>query len=234
VKNEIFFNNLGSETDFDGILTYFKPQPPTPNIIKSSVPYMNGSHDFSNLYGETTYGERKIPCKLQFVMKSRQALFTKYSQVLEWLLGSGKAKLTYNTEPGLYYMARVESAPSFETFVICGAFEFDFIAHPFKTSADLEGNYQLWDTFNFATDIMQESIFNVAGTKIIKLYNPGAKKTTPNIICSAAMSIIKNGITYNFNAGLTKDFRFELAKGLNNLTINGTGKIEFEFRKEVF
>lgn len=233
MENEIFFNGLGSKTDFDGILTYFKPQPPGPKIIKSDVPYMNGSYDFSNLYGDTTYNERKIPCKLQFVTKNRNLLYIKYTKVLEWLLGSGKAKLTYTTEPGLYYIARVESAPSFETFVICGAFEFDFIAYPFKYGKNVEGA-DIWDEFNFETDYAQTTKYNITESKTIELYNPGATKVTPSILCDANFRIIKNGITYNFSVGTTKDFRFGLEKGLNNLIVNGTGNIEFIFRKEVF
>jgi len=231
--NEIIFNGM-SNSELDLILTYFKPQPPTPKVIKQEIPYMNGAYDFSNIYGEQAYNERKISCKLQFVSKNRGFLYTKYSQILEWLLTNNKVRLEYSFEPGLYYMAKVESAPSWDLFAICGSLDFDFIAYPFKTSTDLEGSSQLWDTFNFETDIMQESIFNVVGTKTINLYNPGAKRITPNIICSAAMSIIKSGITYNFSIGSTKDFRVMLEKGLNNLTISGTGNIEFEFRKEVF
>jgi predicted phage tail component-like protein len=231
--NEIFFNNKGSYTDFDGILTYFKPQPPAPKIIKSAVPYMNGSYDFSNLYGDTTYNERKIPCKLQFVTKNRNLLYIKYTKVLEWLLGGGKAKLTYATEPGLYYMARVESAPTFETFVICGIFEFDFIAYPFKYGENTEGA-DIWDDFNFETDYAQKTKFDVTGSKTIELYNLSSIKITPTVICNSNFSVVKSGVTYNFVTGTTNDFRFGLEKGLNNLTINGTGNIEFVIRKEVF
>lgn len=231
--NEIIFNGKRN-SDLGLILSYFKPQPPAPKIIKSAAPYMNGSYDFSNLYGETAYEERKIACKLQFVTRNRKELYTKYSQVLEWLLNNKKAMLEYTCEPGLYYMAKVENPPTWEVFVVSGSFDFDFIAYPFKIGLNLEGSNQPWDTFNFETDIMQDSSFDIASTKSITLYNTSAISITPSVVCSSTFSVIKSGITYNFSPGTTKDFRFTLDKGLNNLTINGTGNIEFNFRKEVF
>jgi len=233
VKAEIKFNGISS-LDLDLILVSFEPQPPAPNIIKTPVPYMNGSYDFSKLYGEQTYSERKIPCKLLFNTKSRNALYAKYTQVLEWLLGSGKANLEYNNEIGMYYTARVETPPTWDMAKNKGTFDFEFIAYPFKLSTALQGINQLWDTFNFETDIVQQSGFTVAGTSTVSVYNTGSVKVVPSIICTAAMVVIKSGVTYNFPVGTTKNFGFMLAKGLNSLTITGTGAITFEFHKEVF
>lgn len=230
--NEIFFNGKGSYTDFGGILTYFRVQPPEPRIIKEEVPFMNGYYDFSDLYGETAYSERKIQCKLQFVEENITLMHIKYTKVLEWLLESGKSNLIYTLDPGIYYIARVEKTPSFEAFLSCGVFEFEFIAYPFKFRNFDEGNIP-WDDFNFELDCMQDTKFLVIGSKTVELINQSAKKITPTVICTAPFDVIKNGITYKFNIGTTKDWRFNLDKGFNNLTVNGNGNIEFLFRKEV-
>jgi len=229
---KITFNDKSSD-DLGLILTTFEPQPPTPNIIKIPVPYMNGSYDFSRLYGEQTYSERTILCKLQLVTKSRSMLYAKYSEVLEWLLESGKSKLIYSDEAGLYYTARVETPPSWEMVKTTGIFDFEFIAYPFKYGKNLEGT-DIWDTFNFETDTLQTNTFNIIVTKTIELQNYSAIKIVPSIICSTAMAVIKSGITYSFPTGTSKNFGFMLGKGLNSLIINGTGNIKFEWQREVF
>ena len=47
------------------------------------------------------------------------------------------------------------------------------------------------------------------------------------------MEIIKGTTTFKFKAGESKSWSFKLDKGLNNLTIKGTGAIEFKWYKEV-
>lgn len=67
--NEIIFNGKSSYKDLGVIVTYFKAQPPEPKTIKQDVPFMNGSYDFSKLYGEVFYNERIINCKVQFKVR---------------------------------------------------------------------------------------------------------------------------------------------------------------------
>ena len=47
------------------------------------------------------------------------------------------------------------------------------------------------------------------------------------------MIIEKDGITYNFKAGENESWNFKLNKGLNKMTVKGTGKVEFKWFKEV-
>ena len=47
------------------------------------------------------------------------------------------------------------------------------------------------------------------------------------------MEVTKGNVTYKFNPGTSKDYRFELSIGENNMTVKGNGSIEFRFRKEV-
>lgn len=136
--NEIIFNNKGNYTDFDTILNYFKPQPPTPKIIKDSVPYMNGYYDFSNLgsNGEPVFDERKINCSIQFDNNNKASLMQKYTELLEWLL-CGIHDLIYTGESDIQYIARVEEVPSFDYFcALGGEFIFNFQADPFKYLLD--------------------------------------------------------------------------------------------------
>jgi predicted phage tail component-like protein len=231
--NEIIFNGKWNYSNFDVILNYFKPQPPAQKIIKEDVPYMHGTYDFSTIgsNGETVYSERNILCSIEYRCKNTALMMIKYSNLLEWLL-SGKHELIYTGEPDMKYMAKVEQAPSFDTFRARGGrLQFEFIAEPFKQSINLVGD-DTWDTFNFETDYVQDTEFDVAGSKIINLYNPG-RNIVPVVNCSSSMTVILNSYTANFIAGDNRNWRFRLQPGLNQITVNGTGHIKFMFRKEL-
>lgn len=233
---QVIFNNINSYTDLNIFLESFNIQPPSKKKIKETIPFMNGSYDFSSVCsnGEVVYGERLIKIKFNLSERNRTSLYIKYSQVLEWLLNVGQKQLIFTDMPDYYYLAEVEDAPSFETIVKrAGIMEVEFVAHPFKYGKNNEGA-DIWDYFNFETDYAQETKYSISGSKIIEIYNPSAIKITPSVVCSAPIEVTKGSTTYKFNIGNTKDWRFNLDKGKNNLTIKGTGTIEFIFRKEVF
>ena len=230
--NEIIFNGKSSYKDLGVIVTYFKPQPPEPKIIKQDVPFMHGSYDFSKLYGEVFYNERIINCKVKFKVRDERILLGKYSEVMEWLLGSNNSKLIYTGEPHMYYIASVTKAPTWDNFLKIGSLDIEFTAYPFKFREYNEGSIP-WDDFNFELDYMQETKFDVSGSKFVNIINPSSKNINPIVICSSEFNVIKDSTTYKFNGGTTKDWIFTLDKGENNLILNGNGSIEFVFRKEV-
>ena len=230
--NEIIFNGKSSYKDLGVIVTYFKAQPPEPKTIKQDVPFMNGSYDFSKLYGEVFYNERIINCKVQFKVRDERMLLGKYSEVMEWLLGSNNSKLIYTGDPCMYYIASVTKAPTWDDFKRIGSLDIEFTAYPFKISA-LQDGHDIWDDFNFELDMVQDTKFEVENIKNIQLYNNGAIGINPIVICSNDMEIIKGTTTFKFKAGESKSWSFKLDKGLNNLIIKGTGTIEFKWYKEV-
>lgn len=231
---EIIFNGKGNLSDFGAFLAEFNPQPPAPKIIKQDVPFMNGSYDFSTVAtnGELVYSERKIPCSLDFFADNKAELMAKYSELLTWLL-SGQHELIYTGELNLKYMAQVEEAPSFSLIDSNnGNISFSFTAEPFKYGVSEEGSEELWDPFNFITDYLQETSFDVSGSKTIQIYNVG-RTLNPIVNCNNSMTCLLNGYTANFIAGDNVDYSFRLKNGINDIVINGTGHIEFKFRKEL-
>lgn len=81
--------------------------------------------------------------------------------------------------------------------------------------------------------MVQDTKFEVENIKNIQLYNNGAIGINPIVVCSNDMEIIKGTTIFKFKAGESKSWSFKLDKGLNNLTIKGTGTIEFKWSKEV-
>ena len=232
---QVMFNGKKSYDDFQLGLESISIQPPSKKKIKESVPFMNGSYDFSTIgsSGEPVYSERNIKARFNLFEKSRDLLYIKYSNVLEWLLDTGQDQLIFTDMPDYYYLAEVENAPSFEEVISrLGIMEVEFVAEPFKYGADYEGDGKLWDTFCFETDALQNTSFDVAGSLNIVVVNTG-RSIIPQVIVSGDMSCILNGYTAVFITAKDKDYKFKLQPGENQITINGTGNIEFKFRKEV-
>lgn len=207
-------------------------QSPSKKKIKETVPFMNGSYDFSTIAtnGEITYSEREITIVFGLPAETKEQLQVLYSNVLEWLVDVGKQKLIFDDIRDYYYMAEVEEATSFEQTMEFGKLEVKFVADPFKYSINYIG-LDLWDIFNFEEDIVQDSSYDINGSRTINVYNPG-RSVRPIINCTAPMTIIQNGKTYNLSVGDNKLYGFYLKSLMNNLTINGTGRINFIFRKE--
>lgn len=231
---EIIFNGKGSFSDFGALVDGFKPQPPTPKIIKDDVPGMNGQYDFSTVLsnGEVVYNPGKIPCILDFFASSKEELMVKKTQLLEWLL-SGQHQLIYTGESAKYYIAQIEDEIKFDLISANnGTLEITFTVYPFKFSIDQFGD-DIWDDFCFLTDYTQyTNIFNISGTTTVKAYNNG-RSITPTINCSSAMTLTFGGNTYNLVQGDNTPWGLKLQNGENDLLFTGNGTVKIEFRAEV-
>lgn len=228
----IIKNNKHSYNDFGLKILSREFNPPSKKKIKETLPFMNGSYDFSLLYGEDVYEERTIKYVFDFRYKDKIDFFNKKTAITEWLLGSSKEPLYDDLIPGYYFIAECDDSISFDEGYIDCEVTVIFTAYPFKISKYSEGNIP-WDDFNFELDLLQETKFEVENIENIQLYNNGAIGINPIIICSNNMEIVKGNNTYKFNSGKTKSWSFKLDKGLNNLIIKGTGTIEFKWYKEV-
>lgn len=231
MKNEIIKNNKGSYKDFGITIKSKSIGNPQKKKIKEEVPFMNGTYDFSSIYGEQAYTERELTYVFNIIGLDKIQLNMRKIQVIEWLMEGGKSPLYDNTIPGFYFLAECEDV-SFSEKGRVGELTVKFIAYPFKIANKHEGN-DIWDDFNFELDYAQETKFAIEGTSNVSLYNLGAIKVTPEVACSSFMNVIKDGISYTFKPGVIKDWQFTLSKGRNDLNISGKGSIEFIFRKEV-
>lgn len=209
--------------------------PPSKNKVKETIPFMNGSYDFSSLYGENTYGERKIKYVFDFRYNNKIEFISKKIAITNWLNSGFKEPLYDDLIPGYYFIAECEDSIDFSEGYIDCEVAVTFTAYPFKICNVYEGDIA-WDDFNFELDVLQETKFDINGVKNVKIYNVGATSIVPEVICSSisgVMEVTKNNIIYKFNSGTSKDFVFELGIGQNDMTIKGNGTIEFRFRKEV-
>lgn len=227
----ITFNDKHSDEDFGFYVESKVIQSPAKKKIKIDVPGMNGDYDFStvNSNGEITYDTRDITVNFGIATKNKQLLYIKYTKLLAWLLDAPKSELIFDDIRDYYFIAEVEQTSTLEEVLKFGKVAVKFIADPFKTGVDYAMD-NLWDTFNFEEDYLQDGDFDIVGTKTVTIYNPG-RFVIPTINVNAAMSIIYNNITYNLVTGDNKVYGFKLVNGANSLVINGSGHIKFLFRK---
>ena len=226
-NNKHSFNDLGLT-----VLNTRVIETPSKIKITETIPFMNGSYDFSNLYGGNCYAERKL--EYEFLIKARNSteLEFKRMQVDQWLLSSNsKTPLIDDNLPGYYYKAECIST-EFEDLIKIGKLKAIFTAYPFRTGEAYEGDNS-WDNFNFELDALQDTKFIVNGSLSVSIYNPSIIDIEPEIIASSQFEIVLDNKKYTVEVGISKDYRFKFKKGYNNLTLKGDGTIEFRFRKEV-
>lgn len=224
-------DNKHSFNDFGLWIVDKQIDPPSKKRITSSIPYMNGVYDFSELYGEETYEERSLKYVFEIVEDTKELLNIKKIEAINWLMSGGKFYLYDDAIPGFKFFAECFDSSFTEEGTI-GKLTVNLVAYPFKISTMQDG-HDIWDEFNFELDMFQETKFEIENIKNIQLYNNGAIGINPIVVCSSNMEITKGNTTYKFNSGETKSWSFKLDKGLNNLIIKGTGTIEFKWHKEV-
>ena len=235
MKAGITLNNLHSYKDFGLILTDRYITTPSKIKVKKSVPFLNGYYDFSNINGSECYNERTL--KYTFLLKCNSIMEFeyKYINILKWIVHGNKKTLRDDFIKGYYFLAECEGDVDdkrFDPNKKHGFITITFTAYPFKIGESYEGN-NLWDEFNFELDVLQDTSFNISGSKDVSIYNVSAINIVPVVICSSNMEVIKDDVTYMFKHGTSEDYRFELSVGENNMLIKGNGSIEFKFRKEV-
>lgn len=231
MKTGIIVNGKHSYKDYELTIYERNIGIPAKKKITKTIPYMNGSYDFSLLYGDQAYEEREIEYKFNLTGNNYIELNYKKSMILEWLMKGNKNKLYDDEMPGYYLMAECVSV-TLEAKRMHYILSCKFNAYPFYISDEVVGN-DIWDIFNFETDYATQNTFQISGTQNISIYNPSSINISPEVVCSSDIKITKNNINYFFKSGSTKDYRFKLDTGLNNFVASGNGNIKFNFRREI-
>lgn len=237
-ENGIYLNSKHSYIDFKAWLKSKKISYPAKKKITETVPYMQGVYDFSLLYDNQVYEERTLEYEFELVANKteygfqKEELNARTTEFINWLKESPKVKLIDDDFPGYFFMAEAEESIEPEEKFMTATISVKFKAYSFKIKMDYEGNTK-WDTFNFLYDTLQETQFDINGSKNITLINNGSKSVIPEINCLGYFTIEHDSKTYKVSSGVTKDYRFKLFKGENKISVFGKGTIEFKYRIEV-
>lgn len=224
-------NNKHTLLDFGAKLKTRSIGLPSEKQVTDSVPYMNGNYNFSRILGKAFYNNREL--QYTFLLVKNKNIYdteNKKRKFLTWLYSLGINEKLYDYAiPTLYFKATVKNIEITDHKGYC-EITVTFDAYPFRIDYK-NGDSQLWDTFNFETDVLQ-GYYTVDGTLNIKLINNSMYDTTVNAISNAEITIKKGVDSYTANSGNNKGL-FKLSKGENNITLEGTGTIYFEWDEEV-
>lgn len=232
---EFFFNGIKSYTDLGFIISNVSIGNPTPKLILESVPYMNGTYDFSEIYGNVHYSTREInlTLKLKKYEEYQYRLNTLYYNVINKLLSNTMQKLNFSWVEG-YFMARITNISDFNLLEAEREMQITFIAQPFRKYENYESQIK-WDDFCFERDVMQ-GYYNVTNSLEFKLINLNENTVKPVIECSSAMNLTQYfndlSVEYSLSSGTNTNI-IMLNKGENKFKVEGTGTIEFKWNREV-
>ena len=127
----ITFNNIHSIKTFDLYVNKLDISPPSKIKVYESVPFMNGSYDFSYIYGDNSFGDRTLKYSFELIEDSKINLNIAKIKVENWLLACGQCKLFDDAIPGYYFLAEctdISESDDGEYSII----EVNFTAYPFK------------------------------------------------------------------------------------------------------
>ena len=232
ITEGFIFNDF--DTRKNGMYLIYRSAPtPSEKQKIESVPFAHGVYDFSNILGERIFDYRTI--SYTFHIHEYEYPRRKHIQtVLEnKLMNAHVQRLEDTHDDNYYYLGKcvsvnVEDDHLFGRLII--TVEFD--CYPFKVSQTAEGS-DIWDTFNFELDVMQDVDYQIDGTETITLINPGTPSVSPEVTASSEMTVQFNNQIYTFPAGTSKNESLRLHSGENTLVITGNGKINFTFYKEL-
>lgn len=189
------------------------------------VPGLDGSLDYSGvLTGSVRYGQRTG--SWEFRLKPGTAWKDVFSAVLNALHGQ-KARIILTDDPEWFYEGRVwvndwRSEEADSRIVL------DYSLEPFKypLTSTREMDW-LWD--DLFDNVIYYGRFDVKGSCARNLINPSGTEVVPVIICSAGMSLKKDGVVHSLVAGENRNAGIVLRPGNNEVVFEGTGRVLIDY-----
>lgn len=190
--------------------------------------------DLSNLYG-AVYGERTFTKTFLFDPKvwTPTQKYTMWTKLVNWLMQpQGKVPLYDDIMPGYHYLGEVQSAPVFaENLGSFGSLQVVWQCYPFRIKDTAEFD-DVWDTFNFETDVAQDTELS-ASRRSITLVDIGVSNVALTANASQATTITIAGTPYSLAAGDNTADDMVLMPGENVITLTGAGTVKLSWHTEV-
>ena len=226
-----------SFADFDSVkagwwLTERTAPTPDEQEITESVPYKQGSYDFSMIDNERFFDNREITYKLLYVgdeYKNRKGF---EQELKRQLMPHNWGKLVDSHEPVYYWYAKCKSvevdddseSETLEASIV-------FTAYPFAYTNHNEGA-DYWDDVFFPHWIWQPVKFTVNGNSTVNVKNIGSRPVLSGFNVTGNVKIKGGFGELSLDSSNFKNSQVVLDIGDNNITLTGNGTIEFVFKRE--
>lgn len=203
---------------------------PEPNDRYVQVPGRQGSILFPR-----ELADRRIEIDCAFVGSSLANLRVKARMIAAWLYTADRAKLSFDDEPGRYYMAKLASAVDFENTVTLGEFSLSFVCEPLAygeqvTASFVSDSVTVANAGTFPTPAIIEATFTgpatefkvTLGTEYVRVVHDFEVNDTLKIDTGTG-AILLNGSRAMDKLDWQNSIFFELAVGNNTLSITPSG-----------
>jgi predicted phage tail component-like protein len=193
---EFFTFNGKDSRDFKiKVLNVKRPLLPEIKDHYEEIPGRHGAYLYPRPYGDRVI---KIDCAVKAAtVQERTELAQK---IAAWLHTPTRQILTFEDEPNVFYLAKVNEQPDPDMIALIGSFTFSFRCDPFK----------------YARDTREEIIDPAESNKAYSIYNNGTIEATPTIVLEAIYGevtnpkIVINDQTLIYNGTLTNNSAIEL------------------------
>lgn len=203
--NNVVFGDIFPDEMYGAIMNYARITPPAPKTNYIEIPGTDSSIDLTEATGTVAYSDGEILFKFTLFD------YEKMEQFKNDVHGR-RFDIMLDREPDFVYNGRVmfNSAQMVKSF-----YEMEMTAriNPFK--------YEKKDTVH---------VENVAGKKEIFLRNT-RRPAMPKITVTGDVAVTYGKKRFSFNPGTYQLAELTLYEGLNRMTVEGNGKIEFVYRK---
>jgi hypothetical protein len=217
----IYQLRANGNASYDGFGAYIRSRKipvPTPKKVLESVPYRNGSYDFSLLAGELAFEDLIISYSFDVADFAVPIVQSEKDALATWLIGVQDMDITddYVSEarPGAVWHGSFEGI-DWDEEGGQGLMEVSFRVWPYKL-------------------LPQQTITLSAGTA--NFTNPSVHRVVPVLNKDSGVGNITTPKgTFSAPSGQdVKNTGFELLPGANTWTIAGSGNVRLTFRPEVF
>lgn len=203
--------------------------------VSENIPFSNTVFDFSSIYGGQKYDERTVKYVINIVgidAGDQIAVHRIKTRLINWLMGTNTKQPLYDDKyPDYYFLAEVQGNNSLEDNSYTGELTVSFTCYPFMIKIHAEGDDD-WDSFDFDNGVAQAVDYDINGSQNIALINPSATSVSCAVtITGGPISMTVDGVKYELLSGTNTDI--VLPNGNVNLLASGTGKIHFDWHREV-
>lgn len=223
----VTFGTKNSYKDFGLILSSKEISLPKAKTKTVEVPGADGVIDLTEvLTDDVKYQNRTLSFTFT-VIDHFNGWAARLSEVTNYLHGR-KLRIYMDWDRNYYYEGRC-SVNQFKSDKRTSTIVIDVDADPYKIEKNSISDPWIWDTFSFIDGIIHTNRFTVSGETTVVLINR-RKVVSPTFTCSAAMTVVFNGVSYSVPSGTTTVLDIRLQEGENTVTFRGTGTVQIDYK----
>lgn len=229
---------FGEYNSMDNRMFVTQREAPTPSEreIVETVPYMQGVYDFSQLNGQRFYENREITYQVILFEKKYPNRKIAEQEIKRQLMQLGIQNLYDSHDKGYHWSGKCKSV-SVDDDEAKGTLSCSIVfdCYPFAISNNLEGS-DAWNDVFFPHYFFQKVKYDLGDKQTIYLYNIGSNVVQCGIRVDGGTAVVSGPFSttneHEFPEGHYPNATLMLSVGKNEITISGTGTIEFRFYRE--